>query len=494
MQDHWRTGEQVDRHKGRNGEEEQCKKLRVDPFGDVASRVVSFMERLNNIIDTTGWKSQLKTLNMLKTFIKVVASCITPFDVRDRVEEQMKTVQASTLVEFSKILAEQLERTYQAELVMKSRGGDRKRGRDWDEKGQRTGKTRVQLKNEQYQREAYYQNGNAPRPKGGYTKPSPVERGRDGQVWYLGARSKIVNDLPSELSMAPAKTTVARYALSANNRDTVRAELKAKRAVRAMIAEDGREQRWIRLNVVFEVPYCPDTGADQNVLPQRMLEELMTLQPDLMMVTLKEPMIGMACNNLPFQANAYVDLALQLQTVAGPVKILGKWRCYVVAEGEEFLASDDTLKAIGIDIDRQVATLQLEDDEDDLEEVGDALKEQSHRSTLRIKASKAKLPEAKDEVEAALQDLINEAIDNQFPIENVQGLWRVLTKHDIWRLKYDGSDPPARVKPLTPKDGCVPYRCKGRKHNLLEERFLNLFAKELCDAGVIKRNQQSAWC
>ncbi|RLO03399.1 hypothetical protein DYB28_012879, partial [Aphanomyces astaci] len=167
--------------------EEKCKKLRVDPFGDVASRVVSFMERVNNIIETTGWKSQLKTPNMLKTFIKVVASCITPFDVRDRVEEQMKTVQASTLVEFSKILAEQLERTYQAELVMKSRGGDRKRGRDWDEKGQRTGKTRVQLKNEQYQREAYYQNGNAPRPKGGYTKPAPVERGRDGPPRAQGA-------------------------------------------------------------------------------------------------------------------------------------------------------------------------------------------------------------------------------------------------------------------------------------------------------------------
>ncbi|RQM30053.1 hypothetical protein B5M09_013672 [Aphanomyces astaci] len=255
--------------------EEQCKKLRVDPFGDVASRVVSFMERVNNIIETRGWKSQLKAPNMLKTFIKAVASCITPFDVRDRVEEQMKTVQVSTLVEISKILAEQLERTYQAELVMKSRGGERKRGRDWDEKGQRTGKTRVQLKNEQYQREAYYQYGNAPRPKGGYTQ----------------------------------------------------AELKAKRAVKAMIAEDGREQRWIRLNGVFEVPYCPDTGADQNILPQQILEEMMTLQPDLMM---------------------------------------------------------------------------------------------------------AKLPEAKDEVEAALQDLINEAIDKQFPIENVKGLWRVLTKHDIW--------------------------------------------------------------
>ncbi|KAF0702592.1 hypothetical protein AaE_015833 [Aphanomyces astaci] len=82
--------------------EGKCKKLRVDPFGDVASRVVSLMERLNNIIDTRGWKSQLKPPNVLKTFIKAVDSCITPFDVRDRVEEQMKTVQASTLVEFDR--------------------------------------------------------------------------------------------------------------------------------------------------------------------------------------------------------------------------------------------------------------------------------------------------------------------------------------------------------------------------------------------------------
>ncbi|RLO05260.1 hypothetical protein DYB28_008509, partial [Aphanomyces astaci] len=244
---------------------EQCKKLRVDPFGDVASRVVSFMERVNNIIDTRGWKSQLKAPNMLKTFIKVASHHST-----------------------------------------------------------------VQLKNEQYQREAYYQNGNAPRPKGGYTQ---VERGRDGSPRAQGATGRpstnkygapAATRRPLEDSKQPAKR--AKYgpgqddrgalALSANNRDT--AELKAKRAVKAMIAEDGREQRWIRLNGVFEVPYCPDTGADQNVLPQRILEEMMTLQPDLMMVTLKEPIIGMACNNLPFQASAYVDLDIQLQTAAGP--------------------------------------------------------------------------------------------------------------------------------------------------------------------------------
>ena len=66
-------------------------------------------------------------------------------------------------------------------------------------------------------------------------------------------------------------------------------------------------------------------------------------------------------------------------------------------------------------------------------------------------------------------------------------MWNVLVEYEIWRLKFNGSDPPAKVKPLrvTPKEGCVPYRCKGRKNNPLEERFLQLFAQELVEAGVI---------
>ncbi|KAF0727842.1 hypothetical protein Ae201684_014184 [Aphanomyces euteiches] len=88
------------------------------------------------------------------------------------------------------------------------------------------------------------------------------------------------------------------------------------------------------------------------------------------------------------------------------------------------------------------------------------------------------------------------AVKNGFPEQHAVKLWKVLVEYDIWRLKFNGSDPPAKVKPLrvTPKEGCVPYRCKGRKNNPLEERFLTLFAQELVDAGVIKRNQQSAWC
>ncbi|ETV65101.1 hypothetical protein H257_18091 [Aphanomyces astaci] len=123
----------------------------------------------------------------------------------------------------------------------------------------------------------------------------------------------------------------------------------------------------------------------------------------------------------------------------------------------------------------KVARLQVDEDGDDLEEIGGDCIELPQRSAVRAASMKAVVPVAKNEVEEALQGMIDGAVGNTFPMEHVKYLWDVLSKHDIWRVKFDGSDPPAQVKPLkvTPKDGCVPYRCKGRKHNLLEERFFN---------------------
>ncbi|RHY21261.1 hypothetical protein DYB36_014332, partial [Aphanomyces astaci] len=52
---------------------------------------------VDDVIDENGLRQQLKSLTMLKTFVKVVAACVTPSYLRDRVEEQMKTVPANDL-------------------------------------------------------------------------------------------------------------------------------------------------------------------------------------------------------------------------------------------------------------------------------------------------------------------------------------------------------------------------------------------------------------
>ncbi|RHZ01041.1 hypothetical protein DYB35_012360 [Aphanomyces astaci] len=79
--------------------------------------------------------------------------------------------------------------------------------------------------------------------------------------------------------------------------------------------------------MTFMVPSCSDTGAEENVLPKPMLEELLQQRPNLKMVTLMEPLVGQLCNNTAFKADAYVDIDLKIQTKAGPVKIPGKARC-----------------------------------------------------------------------------------------------------------------------------------------------------------------------
>ncbi|CAK4950015.1 unnamed protein product, partial [Aphanomyces euteiches] len=151
-----------------------------------------------------------------------------------------------------------------------------------------------------------------------------------------------------------------------------RAWLKARAAA---TNETEEEERWIVLNDVLEVPYCPDTGADQNIIQRRMVDVLIKERPNVKIMTLAEPISGTGCNDLQFETKAYDELRLSLQTAAGMVKIPGRRVCYIVEEGDEFLASHETLKSIGLDIDRwleQVAIQQREADGDDLGAESDA--------------------------------------------------------------------------------------------------------------------------
>ncbi|RHZ30992.1 hypothetical protein DYB31_016560 [Aphanomyces astaci] len=187
------------------------------------------MERVDDLIDENGLRQQLKGSTMLRTFVKVVAAHLTPSYLRDRVEEQTKTLPANDLVAFADILCEQLDRTHDADMVNQQRNSyGSKRGREEDDQGRCS----------------------------------------------------------------------SRHAKNAN--------------------QAVRDQREFRGNYPHAIR--------SNLLPK----------------------------------------------AAGPVKVPGKRRCYVVNDGDEFLVSDDTLKTIGFDIDRlleQVAHLQVDEDSDDLEKL-----------------------------------------------------------------------------------------------------------------------------
>ncbi|KAH9121928.1 hypothetical protein AeMF1_006559, partial [Aphanomyces euteiches] len=224
------------------------------------------------------------------------------------------------------------------------------------------------------------------------------------------------------------------------------------------------------------------------------LEELKAKCPSLEMVQLREPLKGLGCSDQGFESHAYVELDLTMQTSAGAVRVPGKRKCYIVAEGDELLISDQTLRLVGINIDRILAETaqRMACEEGDLEETESECPRLRRRSIVMLRTTRLGLPKPK----TALAAMVQEACDAGFPADLASRLGQALTKHDIWRLKFNGSDPPAKVEPLkvTQREGCEPYRCKGRPHNPLETRFLTLFGKELLDAGVIRHNQQSQWC
>ncbi|KAF0747440.1 hypothetical protein AaE_007728 [Aphanomyces astaci] len=320
----------------------------------------------------------------------------------------MKTVPANDLVAFADILREQLDRTHDADMVNQQRNSyGSKRGREEDDQGRRIKKHAK--KANQAVRDQRELRGNHPRPPGGYIKPersaavwspSTQKRAGDSPATKYGPQAnsrprhddrhvQAVRD-EARPRFAPGRDDRGMLCLSASSQDIWpgngknavkrfkarerKANMQAKRMKKPPPPSKEDDGRWVRLKSVLEVPYCPDTGADQNIVPQAMVDELQALQLQLQVVKLAAPFVGTACNQMPFEASSYVDLTLTMQTAAGPVKVPGKRRCYVVNDGDEFLVSDDTLKNIGIDsIDRlleQVARLQVDEDGDDLEEVG----------------------------------------------------------------------------------------------------------------------------
>ncbi|RLO13697.1 hypothetical protein DYB28_001066, partial [Aphanomyces astaci] len=79
------------------------------------------MERVDDVIDESGLRQQLKDSTMLRTFVKEEAALVTPSDLRDSVEDQMKTVLANDLVAFGDILHDQFDRTHDADMINQQR-------------------------------------------------------------------------------------------------------------------------------------------------------------------------------------------------------------------------------------------------------------------------------------------------------------------------------------------------------------------------------------
>jgi hypothetical protein len=236
------------------------------------------------------------------------------------------------------------------------------------------------------------------------------------------------------------------------------------------------------VNGVLEVPFCPDTGSDSNIVSSRIVEELLDLDTTVVPILLEQPVTVQVAGGGRMECHESVTVDLCIQTAAGSLQ-LRNVRCLVL-EGQEgeLLLGRRTMQEIGIDIDgilEELAGSGLLDqaDLDDLDDLGDD----------------DVLVQPDVEIDDALKHLIEEAMAEGFDPELRDGFERLIYEYaDVWRLKI-GRDVAAKVESMQVLlcPNVEPHRCGMRKYPDSQRAFLRDYVPE--ENGLVVRNNQSRW-
>ncbi|KAE8979193.1 hypothetical protein PR001_g24625 [Phytophthora rubi] len=233
------------------------------------------------------------------------------------------------------------------------------------------------------------------------------------------------------LSNCPKASDAEKVALRLKLRETTKARgSRVKRLKRLMPAAS----RTATINCVLELPCCPDSGSDHTV--QTLLDTLVQC---------------LTFGAHPVVAKTQALLHVLIHTAAGPVESAEAVpRLMVDMDDDEFIIGRDLLATLGTDVDRQLEQLAAHRDD---ETSGDPFSLEADEPPAERQAA------TDDEVCAAVEDLVERALQHGFPPDKVDKLRLIVFEYDVWRLELR-DDPPARVPPLEVhlKEGAQPRK------------------------------------
>ncbi|KAE8996878.1 hypothetical protein PR002_g19193 [Phytophthora rubi] len=247
-------------------------------------------------------------------------------------------------------------------------------------------------------------------------------------------------------------------------------------------------ERRVTLNGTIQLPYCPDSGSDYTVISHSHWQQLRAVDPSVMMEKLEVPVRTQAFGSAWVTAEWKAQLQVLIHTAVGPVEPMGLVDVLIVdVDDDEFIVGNDLLVTLGIDVDRQLEQLAGHGDDDTS---GDPIELEADDMPLNLNE-----PQSSDEdIFAAVERLINRAVENGFPLDRVEQLRTIAHAYDVWRLELR-SDPPANVPPLEIRlqDGARPTKCKPRKYPPHIRKFLREFNARLVALGLVYENPESRW-
>ncbi|KAG9414785.1 hypothetical protein AC1031_008200 [Aphanomyces cochlioides] len=205
------------------------------------------------------------------------------------------------------------------------------------------------------------------------------------------------------------------------------------------------------LNGRLDVPFCADTGSDENTISLKTIKALQALDPTVDDQDLATPWKGCAVDDQPVYAKQVAKLRVQLHTKAGRANLPGMQSCYVINSCDDFIISRGALESIGIDMNRlleQVAEHQSLEDGDD---VGEPDEGDDIICGVEIRHMRGNFAELDREDRAAAEDLVQNAIvelkkSSEDDEKEIANLWKVVLEAangGVWRFR--GTDEPADV-------------------------------------------------
>jgi transposase InsO family protein len=252
--------------------------------------------------------------------------------------------------------------------------------------------------------------------------------------------------------------------------------------------------RKVRLNDAITFQYIADTGADDVFISLELVNKLISHDQMLgeHLEKFSEPIVcQLATKQQIAHVVGVVKLDMQVQTVAGTLD-LKKVACQVVQEPMDAILFGNTLlKLLGIDVDKQLASLAGKSIDCGPNEADEVKNDYLTRDHLDYPLGAT----IDSDLKNALDKMLAAAASSGLPATYLPDFKSLTFKFiDVWRLKL-GADPPAAVPPLKIRlrPGSLPRRCTTRKYSAIHRKFLDDRVKLLVKFGLAYVNNDSRY-
>ncbi|OWZ09180.1 hypothetical protein PHMEG_00018155 [Phytophthora megakarya] len=215
-----------------------------------------------------------------------------------------------------------------------------------------------------------------------------------------------------------------------------------------------------------------ESGANRCCLDESCFKHPTNVKPDIVWVKLDKPIKCTMAENTSILVDWIVKLNLSLQTIAGIFHIAEPVECLIIPGDSETFLQEGQVDLMA------VAATDVND--------GEFYKVDEPTVTNSTVHD--------DEVRNGVFEMVEKAIQDEFPLEYQNELTRIALKFILWR-KGLGADRLARVPPtrIRLKPGANTYRCKSSKYPPDVRRFMENFNNKLVKLGWIYEILETRW-